>query len=62
MQLRIPGEEELAKLYRLTLYERWGIEGAPGGGGIGSKGLDSTCMCDRCLEIRRDRWTREQPS
>ena len=48
-------DEELAKLYRWTLHTRWGVEGAPGGLGIGAK-EDFTCMCDGCRKSRRAVW------
>ena len=50
-----PSDEVLAKLYRWTLHTRWGVEGAPGGSGIGAQ-EDFTCMCDGCRKSRRAAW------
>ena len=50
-----PSDEQLALLYRWTLHTRWGVEGAPGGSGIGAK-EDFTCMCSFCRETRRAVW------
>ena len=58
MQSLLPGDEELAKLYRWTLHTKWGVSGAPGSG-IGADD-DFTCMCGSCLKSRQDCWTREQ--
>ncbi len=56
--MTMPSDAELAKLFRWTLHTKWGVEGAPGGSGIGADD-DFTCMCSSCLKSRRDRWCRE---
>ena len=56
--MNLPGDNELAQLYRWTLHTKWGVSGAPGSG-IGADD-DFTCMCGSCLESRRDRWVREE--
>ena len=55
----MPTDAELAKLYRWTLHKKWGVEGAPGGSGIGAQ-EDFTCMCDRCIKSRREAWCRKE--
>ena len=60
MQSSLPTDEELGKLYRWTLHTQWGVSGAPVSGIGADDGF--TLMFDRCVESRRDRWTRDRPS
>ena len=57
--MMLPSDAELAKLFRWTVHTKWGVEGAPGGSGIGADD-DFTCMCSRCLKSRQDAWLRSQ--
>ena len=42
MQSKLPGDEELAQLYRWTLHTRWGVSVAPGSG-IGADDDSPAC-------------------
>ena len=53
-----PSDEGLAMLWPNTLHTRWG-QSAAGGGGIGVKGDDFTCLCSMCAKFRRNRWERD---